>query len=200
MGDVSRLIEAVRRSVEERVEARVREARSAAEEIVRRSFESALDSALKRIEEEARRLRERLAALEAAKTVELRKAVSKAKSSIVDEIVREAFIRFREMIGEEGYRSLIARLASEAAKALNASREKVVLIPVERDRGVVEQVARELRSQGMMVEVAGESIEGLGGFMAYSPGTGVRLDYKVEEVFSQAFEEARAVALKALFG
>ena len=199
-GDVSKLVEAVKRSVDGRVRGRVEEARRAAEELVRRSFEEALDAALKRVEEEARRLRERLAALEAAKTVELRKAVSKAKASVVDEVVREAFLRFREMLGEDRYAEILERLGEQAANALDARRSQVLLVPVERDRSIVETVASRLRAKGYRVDVAGDSVEGLGGFLAYSPETGVRLDYRVEEVFTQAFEEARAAALKALFG
>ncbi len=201
VGDPSRLLSAVRGEVERRASGRLEEASRAAEEIVRRGFEEALRAALRRVEEEARRLSERLAALEASKTVEMRKRLAALKAEVVDDVMREAFVRFRELLGEERYVELLTDLARRAARALGErGASRVVLVPVERDRGAAERVAERLRGEGYSVEVSGENVRGLGGFVVESPDAGVRLDYRFETVFSRAFEEARAAALKALFG
>jgi vacuolar-type H+-ATPase subunit E/Vma4 len=201
LGDLSKLLSAVKRGVEVKAQTRLDEAVKAAEEILKRSYEDALSSSTKRIEEEARRLSERLAALEAAKTVELRKKLTALKAKVADEVVREAFNRFRELLGEDRYSEVILRLAREAIRSLRErGATRYVLVPVERDRRVVAEIAEKLRNEGVSVEVGDESVEGLGGFIATSPETGIRLDYRFETVFSQAIEEARAAALKALFG
>ncbi len=201
LGSPERLVETVSKTLSSEAEKKLGEAKAAAEEIVRKAFEEALSSALRRVEEEARRLSDRLAALEAAKTVELRKKLSAVKARVVEDIIARAFLRARDSLGREGYARVLEGLVRAAVNALTGmGARKIVLVPVERDRAILESIAERLRGEGLEISVSSDSVEGLGGFVAESPEAGIRLDYRVETVYSTGFEEARAVALKALFG
>ncbi len=199
MGNPERLAEVVVEEAEKRLMSKLDEALEAARRLVAESYERILKETLSRIREEVRSLREKLSALEAAKTVEARKEISKIKSEFIERAVREAFARFRERVPRERYVMRLEELLRAATEQVRVRSDQVVIIPVESDREIVAQLVAKLRQEGLPVELSEKSISGLGGFVAQDAEGSVRLDYRLESVLGNLIEEARTIALRKLF-
>ena len=195
-GSPEKLVDEVFGRVAAEIDEKVRAALEAAKEILRKSYEDNLSRLESELQRAAREAREIVESTTAKQEVELRKTLARIRAEAVEEALREALARLKSYVGEEDYTRFLARLVADAAAKAGGA---VTLVPVRGDEELLRRAVRQAElPRGARVEVAEETVEGLGGFIARTVD-GVSLDYRLEVVLSQAIEEARARIIETLF-
>jgi vacuolar-type H+-ATPase subunit E/Vma4 len=191
IGDPEKIVNQVIEEFRRELEKRIAEALEASRSVLEKAYDEALRSLERSLEEKLRGLEEKLKSAEATREVELRRELAKLRAAKVDEVLGEALSKLPEYVPRSQYEGFIERLLREAKER---SGGKAKIVPVERDRELVERLARKLG-----LEVSGETRSGYGGFIAIT-SDGVVLDYTLEKVLSDVIDKARAVIARELFG
>ncbi len=196
VGSPERLADEVVERVRGEIEEKVKAALQAAREILEKAYEENLSRLEQELRHAAREARERVESYTARREVELRKKLSTIRAAAVEEALQEALQRLRETVGREEYEAFLARLIEDAASKIGSG--TVTLHPAAPDAEAVRRAASKAKLPGgVRVEVSGDTVEGLGGFVAR--GGGVSLDYRLEVILSDAIEKARARIIETLF-
>ncbi|HIQ23987.1 MAG TPA: hypothetical protein EYH50_02950 [Pyrodictium delaneyi] len=199
LGSPEKLAEEIAGKVQRDIEAKVYSALEAARKIVEKAFEDNL----KRLEEELRRsarsAREQIESYAARREVELRKKLARIRAEAVEEILGQALQQLRGRVSEEEYVSFLARKLEEAISRASKYSSELVVVPAEPDVEAVRKALKEVEiPRGVRVDLAGETIKGIGGFVLRASG-GLSLDYRLEVVLASAIEEARSKIIEILF-
>ncbi|HIE04229.1 MAG TPA: hypothetical protein EYP61_05670 [Candidatus Latescibacteria bacterium] len=191
VGDVSKLVEEIRRRAEEDALTVLERARRAAElerERARQEAERLLREAEERARREAEVFLKRSAALSAR---EVRAKIFSERERILGEVLHEALERARSMPRDGRYVQVLARLLAEGVSALGGEVE--VMLPLQ-DRSElygrwdeVERRVRELTGMQVRLKLSDETISAFGGAVLRSPDG--------RKLYDATFE-ARAEALK----
>jgi len=188
-GDPEKLADKVIEEARRNIERKINEALEASRTILTKAFEDAVADASKRLGEELRRLEDQLRSSEAVKDVELKRELAKIRAELVDEVVKEALENLHDRVPTEQYKGFLRRLLTEAKEKMG----DIEVIPVEIDVDLVSEIAQQLG-----VSVRGETEKGYGGFIAVSK-TGVRADYRIDNVLRDTIDKLKEEVAKILF-
>ncbi len=167
-----------------------------------RILDAARNRALTKLEREIgsllREAEEKVRAERATREAELRVTELNTRNEWIEKAVQEALRRLRGYVGEDTYARFMRELLRQAAEAMKEVSNEAIIYPTEPDRDLLSKLVSE-EQLPVRVSIAGETVEGHGGFILASPDGKVRLDYRLEAVLSETIEEAREAAARALF-
>ncbi len=188
-GDPKKLADKIIEEARKSIERKINEALEASRTILTKAFEDAITDTGKRLGEELRRLEDQLRSSEAVKDVELKRELAKIRAELVDSVVREALEKLHDKVPTEQYKGFLRRLLTEAKEKMG----DIEVVPVEVDKDLVSEIAQQLG-----ISVRKETEEGYGGFIAISR-TGVRADYRIDNVLRDTIDKLKEEVAKILF-
>ncbi len=180
----------------EAIEKLLGEARQAALNLLRDSYEKSLYEAERSLRDYVSRAEEQLRSLVSSLELELKTRVSEAKSKYVEEAIKRALEEVKKIkAGAEWYRKYmegvieaIAEQAGEGGMAVRVAPEDVDLA-----RGIIEE-----KGLGGKLRL-GDPVEITGGAIGVSPDGSVTLDYSLDLLVRMEEHRLRGVAARALF-
>ncbi|BES81571.1 V-type ATP synthase subunit E [Pyrodictium abyssi] len=199
LGSPEKLAEEIAGKVQRDIEAKVNSALEAAKKIVEKAFEDNLKKLEEELRRSARSTREQVESYAARREVELRKKLARIRAEAVEEILGQALQQLRQKVSEKEYIGFLARKLEEAISRASKYSSELVVVPAEPDVEAVRKALKEIEiPRGVSVDLAGETIKGIGGFVLRASG-GLSLDYRLEVVLASAIEEARSKIIEILF-
>ncbi len=194
--DSQAIVDAILRIARDRAEAIKKEAQKRAQEILERAKLEAEEILRSRREKAEREIREELARRRSAAEVEAAQIVLRTKAEIINELferVRDRLEAIAEGKDEKwNYKEVLVNLALEGAKALGE--KEVVLMGREKDRKLLEEVAKELSSKGIKASVDEKSIPITGGLVVRDLADSKRF-YNTFDGRLRAYREEKEVEL-----
>ncbi|WP_048191228.1 V-type ATP synthase subunit E [Pyrolobus fumarii] len=198
-GDPHAVAKKASEKVREEINKKIDEALDAAIRILDAAKNRALAKLEKDISAILREAEEKVRAERAVREAELRVAELNARNEWIEKAVNEALRRLRSRVGDEAYTAFLEDMLKRAAETIRETATEAVVYPTKADRDLLEKLVGGA-SLPVKFTLAGEDIEGVGGFVVATPDGKMRLDYRLEAVLSDILEEAKAAAAKALFG
>lgn len=199
LGSPEKLAEEIAGKVQRDIEAKVNSALEAAKKIVEKAFEDNLKKLEEELRRSARSTREQIESCAARREVELRKKLARIRAEAVEEILGQALQQLRGKVSEKEYVGFLAKKLEEAISRASKHSSELVVVPAEPDVEAVRKALKEIEiPRGVSVDLAGETIKGIGGFVLRASG-GLSLDYRLEVVLASAIEEARSRIIEILF-
>ncbi len=199
--DSQAIVDAILRIARDRAEAIRKEAQKRAQEILEKAKLEAEEILKSRRERAEKEVREELSRRRSAAEVEANQILLRTKAEIINELfekVRERLEAIAEGRDEKwNYKDVLISLALEGAKALGE--KEVVLMGREKDRKLLEEVAKELSSKGIRATVDERAVPILGGLVIRDVAD-TRRYYNTFDGRLRAYREEKEVELlKKLF-
>ena len=179
----------------EAMEKLLSEARQAALNLLRDSYEKSLYEAEKGLRDYVSRAEEQLRSLVSSLELELKTRVAEAKSKYVEEAIRRALEEVRRAkAGAEWYRVYMERVLEAIASQAGGEGMIVRVAPEDVDlaRGIIE-------AKGLSRLRLGDPVDITGGAIGVSPDGSVTLDYSLDLLVRMEEHRLRGVAARALF-
>ncbi len=165
--DSQSIVDAILKIARDRADAIRKEARKRAQEILERAKMEAEEILKSRRERIERELREEIARKRSAAEVEASQIILRTKAELLNNLfegVRDRLEAIAEGKDKKwNYKEILVSFALEGAKALGE--KEVVLIGREKDRKLLEEIAKELSSKGIKASVDEKSIPIIGGLV-----------------------------------
>lgn len=165
--DSEAIVEAILKMAEDRADAIRREAEKRAKEIIesaKREVEQILRMRRERMERE---IKEEIARKRSAAEVEANQIILTAKSDILREFLRRVHERLATIAeGQDpnwNYEDILVKYSLEGAKVLGEKGREVYLMGREKDRPLLEKVAKELERRGIKATVDDRPVPAIGG-------------------------------------
>lgn len=191
------LVEEAVKEASDKITEKLEEAEREALKILERYYQDALKEAKQYIEKVKRSTEVEARKKTASAEIKARHMMLDAKEKLLNEVVEEAKLKFREIIGLEAYGKFIERLVRVVITNLGS--EEVILKSTARDYDLLLKTINKLNLKDRVKVVKGD-VKSSGGFIAQTQDGRSSLDLTLDSIFEAQRDNVRMSISKILFG